>query len=505
MNRDHVIEAVTENPTPNAKRQTASAPWPWVWLFAMLPFVGWWLTGLFDLDEGFYGAVTAEMNRRGEWITPYFNGHPWFEKPILTYWVTKPFLLLFGVQVGPRLPSVLATVATFGVIMWFARRRLSGRVGAIAVLILATSLLFVALGRMLMTDALLNLAITAGFLTFWESLVGDYRWRWITALCLGLGVLAKGPIAILLFVPLALWTLWREPELRPAFKRGWIKGTGILLATIATWYVPAYLANGHEFVQKFLVEQNLNRFTGGDAAHTLGGVAGLVFYIPILLVGVAPWSVMLWWAWPRRPAAGNGQVATGHDPLKRYLAAWAAIVFLFFTLSSAKLPHYVLPCCVPIALLVASYLEDRRKVLPILMGAAALTAIVANAGFLIWYRMSGQQEAHALARELKTLAQPGDRIVEYELPRRQKDLGTGKPKIQETSEPSLLLYLERTADEAERLEPLMKDRGSMWIFTRWNRIGDTDVARLQSEGWTLSRVPTKTTQDQYALWRAEPR
>ena len=125
----------------------------------MLPFIGWWMTGLFDLDEGFYGAVVAEMNRRGEWITPYFNGHPWFEKPILTYWVAKPFLWLFGDTVGPRLPSVLATAATIGVVIWFARRHLSDLAAAGAALILSTSLLFVALGRMLMTDPLLDLAL----------------------------------------------------------------------------------------------------------------------------------------------------------------------------------------------------------------------------------------------------------------------------------------------------------------------------------------------------------
>src|SRR5580693_6722422 len=96
---------------------------PYAWL-AILPLLGWWLYGLFDLDEGFYAAVVAEMNRRGEWITPYFNGHPWFEKPVLLYWVAKPCLALFGGEFGIRLPSILASLATYAIIAWFGKRRL---------------------------------------------------------------------------------------------------------------------------------------------------------------------------------------------------------------------------------------------------------------------------------------------------------------------------------------------------------------------------------------------
>jgi 4-amino-4-deoxy-L-arabinose transferase-like glycosyltransferase len=58
-------------PDPKAQGPKRSGPplWPWV-LAACIPLIGWWSYGLFDLDEGFYAAVVAEMNRRGEWINP---------------------------------------------------------------------------------------------------------------------------------------------------------------------------------------------------------------------------------------------------------------------------------------------------------------------------------------------------------------------------------------------------------------------------------------------------
>ena len=274
--------------------------WYLVWVLAFLPLAGWWLYGLLDVDEGFYGAVVAEMNRRGEWITPFYNGKPWFEKPILLYWLAKPCLAIFGEMVGPRLPSVITALGTYGVVAWFANRHFGAKIAQIAVLMLASCLLVIGTGRMMMTDLPLLVSLSAAFATFWESLVDRPKWRILTAVFLGFGVLAKGPVALILFVIVAGWTYWREPQLRPSFKGSWAVGTIALLVVISTWYVPAYLVNGQLFVQKFLIEQNIGRFTGGDAAHTLGGIQGLVFYIPLFLLGMFPWSLFLWKAWPRR-------------------------------------------------------------------------------------------------------------------------------------------------------------------------------------------------------------
>src|SRR4051812_41619111 len=137
------------SPSPEP-RTLRPVPWLLLWLFAVLPLLGWWLYGLFDLDEGFYGAVVAEMNRRGEWITPYYNGQPWFEKPILLYWVAKPLMMLFGNVVGPRLPSILATLGTYALVARFVRRYWDHAAAQWCVLVLASTTLVVGLGRMMM-------------------------------------------------------------------------------------------------------------------------------------------------------------------------------------------------------------------------------------------------------------------------------------------------------------------------------------------------------------------
>lgn len=466
--------------------------WPQALLVALLPLLGWWATGLFDLDEGFYGAVTAEMNRRGEWITPFYNGKPWFEKPILLYWLAKPCLALFGDQWGPRLPSVLASLGTLALVGWYARRRLSADAAALSVLILGSCLLMVGPGRMMLTDPVLLLCLTGAFLTFWESLVGDRRWRLASAALLGLSVLAKGPVGILLFAPLAGWTFWREKELRPKFKGEWFLGTAILLIVVASWYLPAYLVNRQVFVQKFLVEQNLERFTGGDQAHTLGFLVSLPFFVPVLILGMLPWSAYLFTM--RRTA--------GQDAFHRYLAAWAIVVFAFFSLSGAKLIHYVMPCVPPLAMLIAERLIARRGLTKGLLGAAVAwtvaVAVLANAGFYAWYQASGQAEAHRLARYARA---QGGSVAIYQMGRREHDMGTGSTRLRETSLPSLLLYLNATALDTDSL-PAILQSNCRWVLTREGRIAPPDLRAAAAQGKLLQPAPI--AQDHFRLYEVVP-
>ena len=475
--------------------------WYLVWVLAFLPLAGWWLYGLLDVDEGFYGAVVAEMNRRGEWITPFYNGKPWFEKPILLYLLAKPCLAIFGEMVGPRLPSVITALGTYGVVAWFANRHFGAKIAQIAVLMLASCLLVIGTGRMMMTDLPLLVSLSAAFATFWESLVDRPKWRILTAVFLGFGVLAKGPVALILFVIVAGWTYWREPQLRPSFKGSWAVGTIALLVVISTWYVPAYLVNGQLFVQKFLIEQNIGRFTGGDAAHTLGGIQGLVFYIPLFLLGMFPWSLFLWKAWPRRKGEAS---ELSEAPLMRYLATWGGAIFVFFTISGAKLPHYILPMFPPLVIVVAAYAVNKSSHVKRWFIAAGTSCVlmsaIANGVFIFWYAKSGQQEVHGIARYVRKV---GGEVAMYQMGRRQKQLGTGKLKLQETSLPSVLMYLDRTAIDTDKLSEILQVKPPVWIITREDRIQPEDFITAQRANRRLFEVKPPVKQDHFKLYRVE--
>ena len=489
--------------TPEKKR------WIIVGLLCLLPFLGWWTYGLFDVDEGFYGAVTAEMNRRGGWITPLYNGSPWYEKPILLYWAAKPMIALFGPNFGPRLPSILSSMGTCWLVAWYGRKRFGTAAGQIAPLLLATSLIFVATGRMMLVDPLLILALSGSQIFFWESLVGNPRWRLLSAGLLGAAVLAKGPVSCVFFALTATWTFYREPELRPKFKGYWFTGTLVFSAVVATWYLPAYLVDRDVFVQKFIIEQNIQRFRGGDEAHAVPMPAGLIYFFVVLLVGMAPWSFFVWKAWPKKAF----DEARNVDPLSflRYCAAWASVVFLFFTISGTKLPHYILPCLPPLALLLSHFFAIRwqgfpkKRLIIVGVGSSAM-CLFANAGFYGYYQ-SFHAEVHQIAWFIKD--KPPHDVALFRLSKQEGGNSEKLPSprifgiqagLNETTHPSLLLYLDRDVVDTDKVDALVTAPHPIWIITRAGRFGTQDVAQLAEAGLELDPIQTPFPQVYYRLY-----
>ena len=79
------------------------------------------------------------------------------------------------------------------------------------------------------------------------------------------------------------------------------------------------------------------------------------FFIPILLVGLLPWTVSF--AAAVRQSWRAGVQATGLDA-GRFLVVWFSTVFVFFSLSGSKLPSYILPMFPAAALLIGRYLSQ---------------------------------------------------------------------------------------------------------------------------------------------------
>ncbi len=520
LSRRMTAPASTAAPPPAPPRVAAAAArdprLPWIVALAcVLPFLGWWSYGLFDLDEGFYAAIVGEMIRRHEWITPYYNGAPWYEKPILIYWAALPFVKWLGPTVGPRVSAILATWGTMALAAWFARRRLAAGTALIAPLVLATSLLVVAVGRMMLTDPLLVLCLSAGLVWLWESLVGDPRWRWAAGAAIGFGVLAKGPVAIAFFVLIAGITWWREPALRPRFRGGWSIASLLCLGVLSTWYWPIYLANRDDFVRGFLWDQNVGRFLGGDTAHNVPWHGYLIFYLPVLLVGMMPWSLSLARVWPRRTRPIDGA-----DAARRFLQTWALTVFVFFTASGSKLVHYMLPAMIPLALLVADDCARRWAPLSLarlarpLLGVLGMTAF-AQFGFTAYYGglsigdrtlIPGfHAELHRVAGEVARRVGPDDVILEYQTGRQRRPLPRTSPPVIETSHPTLRFYLDRVIPVTDSLSRVLAEPKRTWIITRWNRIDTTDVALAGGAGRSLQRVPLPFSLRYYALWTLTPR
>ena len=166
-------------------------------------FNGLGSVGLLGPDEPSYAAVAREMYHTGDWITPRLHGMTWFEKPILWYWSAAISFTIFGVtEFAARLPSALSATATV-FLTYIVCRRLWGQGIAIAAsLIVASSVGCFSFSRAASMDMLLTSCLTVALLCFLMgyNVAGPNRRWWFVGFYafVGLGVLAKGPVAVVL-------------------------------------------------------------------------------------------------------------------------------------------------------------------------------------------------------------------------------------------------------------------------------------------------------------------
>ncbi len=329
-----------------------------IWLLVLFALLGSVVFGLTDLDEGFYASVAWEMHQRVDWLTPTFQGEPWFEKPPLLYWLMMASMRLFGENpFALRLPSMVIYGLILIVLGLWGNCRLGAGIGTLGALLFAVAPLSLLLARLAITDMALCFWLLLTIIALWESPVRPWLWAPVGGIALGLAVLTKGPVGLGL---VGLLYLWQARLLHhKGLKFRWV--IVALLLTVATcvpWYAGVYLQHGAEFFNEFVLRQNLLRFAGGDTAHSVlpllqsgtlsGVVAGvlvyLLFYGVVLVLGAFPMVLcgdVLW------------RVSGGSEELLRYLARWSWLVLGLFTLSFTKLPAYIFPMFPTLALLVA--------------------------------------------------------------------------------------------------------------------------------------------------------
>ncbi len=307
---------------------------------------------LFDVDEGAFSQATRELLSSGDWLHTTLNGEARFDKPIGVYWLQALSVWVFGLnEFALRLPSALSGWILALACAQFTAQRMGLLAGAAAGVILVSAAGFQLIFRAATADALLNLLIVLTALDVWRFVETGGRMPLRRAyLWVGLGLLVKGPVAIL--VPAATFVLWciaskRWDRLRASVSdpSAW----ALLLAVAAPWYIYALNRHGMAFVDGFFLRHNLQRFSGVLEGHS----GSLLYYVLALPVLSMPWTPLVVAAMAQCPQWWR-------DSLGRYLMVWAAFVLVFFSLSGTKLPHYMLYGFAPLAVL-AAYLLSRSS------------------------------------------------------------------------------------------------------------------------------------------------
>ena len=235
---------------------------------------------LFDVDEGAFSQATMEMFQRGDFLSTYLNGVPRYDKPILVYWLQALGVALIGPSEWAfRLPSALCASAWALITYLFVKRFYGPERALLAAVVLATSLGVFIIGRAATADALLNVLIAASMFAAWLHLsTGQRKWLYATHAAIGLGVLAKGPIAILVPFAVTFIFCWLRRDVRTWARAvfDW-RALLLLIAIAAPWYVAILIKEGRAFIDGFILKHNVGRFSGPVSGHA----GSLLYYFPV--------------------------------------------------------------------------------------------------------------------------------------------------------------------------------------------------------------------------------
>jgi 4-amino-4-deoxy-L-arabinose transferase-like glycosyltransferase len=293
-------------------------------------------------DEPRYTRVAVEMHRAGEWVRPTLQGEPWLEKTPLFYWLAGgAFSLLGETEAAARAPSVLAALLLVGTTALVGARLYGSAAGLHAGFVAGTSLLPFAYGRAASMDMLLAAAVTLSIgLAGLRALGVAGRLAIVAAAAAaGLATLAKGPLGLLLPLLVLFGFVAATREWR--FAREMLSPAALAAFALVSlpWYVAILLDQGRHFLDVFILDHNVQRFT--STVHNHPGPPW--YYVPVLLAGLLPWSGLA--------VPALFRVAPRSSRTDLFVLSWLLLPLLFFSLAGSKLPGYILPCVPPLALL----------------------------------------------------------------------------------------------------------------------------------------------------------
>jgi 4-amino-4-deoxy-L-arabinose transferase len=337
--------------------------------------------GLWIPDETRYAQISQDMLLSGNWVSPHFMSLRYFEKPAAGYWMIAASQALFGQNLfGVRFASALSTGLSVLLCYLIARRMWNDPRKSFACALLYMSLTVIAgAAGYANLDPQFTFWVNLSLVALWFALDSVDRtqrlisWAGLGLAC-GMGFMTKGFLAWLLPVLIALpWILWQK-----RWRELLIYGPLAIAVAIAVSLPWALAVHGQEsdYWRFFFWHEHIRRFAGDDAQHD----APWYYYLPLLVVFSLPWVALL-------PAALRQAWQTRRQSNIAFLLLWLLMPLLFFSLSKGKLPSYILPCLLPLALLLGHALVDRLKLeqgrilginglLNLLLGLTILVALV---------------------------------------------------------------------------------------------------------------------------------
>ena len=309
---------------------------------------------LTDKTEARYSEIARIMSETGNWIVPQIDyGIPFWAKPPLSTWLSAMSISIFGEnEFSVRLPSlILSLFMAFFISKYIANKKLPF---FIPCLILFSLPEFFLHAGVVSTDLSLSFSIMLIMISFWEiSKKKSFVWESLFIVGIAMGLLAKGPISIVLTLPpLFIWGLRFKLPIRKLFRISWI--FGVLLAL--PWY---FLAEKKSpgFTNYFIVGEHFLRFidsswTGDKYGFPKQQPLGIIW--GFLVLGTIPWIFSLFKKLIKKHRF------IWDDKWEFFLWSWLLWTPIFITISKSLIHTYIMPVMVPVTLLVCHYWENLK-------------------------------------------------------------------------------------------------------------------------------------------------
>ena len=374
-----------DSPAPGAR--------PWLALLLAVACLGYVVNlgnaSIWDANEAYYAETPREMIESGDYVNPSFNYEPRVNKPVLSYWVVAGLYHLFGISVGvQRIAIAAAALVMIGAMFLLARAASpSPLTPLLAAAGLAANPRFFMFARRILIDMGLTMCMTLTLTCFAMSEADPARRRrWLLAMyvSVGLGMLTKGPVAVVLPALIFIIYLAWHRQLGRTRTMMLPAGAVIVAAIVAPWYIALYAQSGWTNILSFFVGENLERATTviGDQSRRFW------FYLPVVLTDGLPWSlclpgaIALWWR-------ERGSIsATPHGRIRTLLLVWIVVFVGFFSVLQTKQDLYIFPIVGAVTVLAADFIARtlegvlRTSWLRGALAVAASLLVLAGAGIL---------------------------------------------------------------------------------------------------------------------------
>ncbi len=295
-------------------------------------------------DEALYATVSKEILKSGQWFNFSYGGLPWLEKPPLCLWMTAVFFKIFGIcEFAARIFSALCGIGAV-VVTYFFGRELFGRwVGFLSAMVLLSSSHFFHFARFGMMDAPLTFFMLCAFYLFW---LGHQKNRFLifSGIAVGLAVMAKGPVALLIFPVIAVYC-WLADDLEILSRSSYWIGVMIAVGIALPWHLYQMIAAQDLIVKEVMDRHLLERMF----FPVEGRLENFYFYIRVFVNKYHPWVLVGIISAPFFLV----KAIKDREPEVIFVTVWIFFIFFALTIAQTKRNWYLLPVYPAISMSVA--------------------------------------------------------------------------------------------------------------------------------------------------------